>query len=60
VRRMRGEGEGVTAIAGTTGLSSPTIYRLLVAGETPTVSGRKKARKPRRRARARGGLGESV
>lgn len=50
MRRMAGEGAGITTIARTTGLSRPTIYRVLAseAMEYKAKRGRKKlVRKPR-------------
>ncbi len=46
-RRMDGEGEGVTAIARATGLSRPTIYRVLGAEGEVTDAGPKKRRRSR-------------
>jgi DNA invertase Pin-like site-specific DNA recombinase len=57
MRRMRSEGEGVTAIARATGLSRPTVYRILGAGEGEAVARRKRRpSKPRRRARSGSGV----
>src|SRR5215212_5796952 len=53
VHRMKGSGEGVSAIARATGLSRPTIYRVLgEAGATSAQgTGASSKRKPRGRAR---------
>jgi len=53
VRRMKDEGEGVSAIARTTGLSRPTIYRVLGTSVAPGPADgpAKRARKPRSRSR---------
>ena len=54
VHRLKGEGHGVTTIARATGLSRPTIYRVL---KTETSrSGASRSRKPRKSRRS----GESV
>src|SRR4051812_2600105 len=46
-RRMDGEGAGVTAIARATGLSRPTIYRVLGAERGPEPADPRKRRQPR-------------
>jgi DNA invertase Pin-like site-specific DNA recombinase len=47
VRRLDGEGVGVSAMARATGLSRPTIYRVLEIEETSApLSGAKRGRKP--------------
>jgi DNA invertase Pin-like site-specific DNA recombinase len=52
VHRMKREGEGVSAIARTTGLSRPTIYRVLEGGPTSAdAAGTRRTRKPRSRPR---------
>jgi DNA invertase Pin-like site-specific DNA recombinase len=56
MRRMRSEGEGVTAIARTTGLSRPTVYRILGGVEGMSVA-RRKRRPPKPRRQARSGSG---
>jgi DNA invertase Pin-like site-specific DNA recombinase len=62
MRRMRSEGEGVTAIARATGLSRPTVYRILGGAEGKAVARRKRRpSKPRRRTRSgSGGAGAVV
>jgi DNA invertase Pin-like site-specific DNA recombinase len=57
IRRLKADGEGVTAIARTTGLSRPTIYRVLgsVAG-----AGSRPRNRPKARPRRRGVAGESA
>jgi DNA invertase Pin-like site-specific DNA recombinase len=54
IRRMKREGEGITAIARATGLSRPTVYRVLGSQEPARVprSKKKEARKPRGQTRA--------
>jgi DNA invertase Pin-like site-specific DNA recombinase len=37
VARLKGEGVGVSAIARTTGLSRPTVYRVLVGEAAPVA-----------------------
>jgi DNA invertase Pin-like site-specific DNA recombinase len=53
IRRMKEEGDGVSAIARATGLSRPTIYRVLQWNEDTSASGTgpKSRRKPRSRPR---------
>jgi DNA invertase Pin-like site-specific DNA recombinase len=48
IRRMRGQGEGVTAIARATGLSRPTVYRVL---GTEAGSGMRPRNRPKPRPR---------
>jgi DNA invertase Pin-like site-specific DNA recombinase len=49
VRRMKGEGTGVSAIARTTGLSRPTVYRVLDGAGEVSSGGGGSRRKPRSR-----------
>jgi DNA invertase Pin-like site-specific DNA recombinase len=53
--RMKSEGEGVSAIARATGLSRPTVYRILKGGVDTSANGTgsrpKRKRKPRSRPR---------
>ena len=49
VRRMKGEGTGVSAIARTTGLSRPTVYRVLDGVGEVSSGGGGSGRKPRSR-----------
>ena len=51
VHRMKGEGVGVSAIARATGLSRPTIYRVLGRAGEATVEVRGVRREPRNRRR---------
>lgn len=50
MRRMKREGDGITSIARATGLSRPTIYRIL-SSEATTASPSRKKRKPRSQPR---------
>jgi DNA invertase Pin-like site-specific DNA recombinase len=52
IRRMRAEREGVTAISRATGLSRPTVYRVLGSEAAEPVG--RRVRKPRGRARSAG------
>jgi DNA invertase Pin-like site-specific DNA recombinase len=61
IRRMKAEGEGITAIGRATGLSRPTVYRILGSeGPKPSTRSKRQARKPRgqaRRVAESGGVG---
>jgi DNA invertase Pin-like site-specific DNA recombinase len=52
IRRKRSEGEGVTAIARATGLSRPTVYRILGEPEGSGIRPRNRPRPRKRRAGA--------